>query len=834
MSSHLENLRSTRAALAAMIALLAVVLVAAVLAAADHPTDQDANAGGTGETEWKGDWVVGTGDDLTYANQTILLDGNLSIDDGGRLVLRNVILVLHGAPLLPQEVLVFDGELVVTDLDGDPATEADRSVVRANDTEVHYYFQAYAGSKLTITNSLVKDCGRLYAGEGYQAGLYIATDDAQLEAVEVSNGHGGIFIDAASPVVKDCNVHDNDWIGIYVDNDATPTIEGCVIEDNARAGMKVKGQSDVVLKGCSIRGNLVQGIEVDEAYLAAYDTTMSGNTGYDLYLPYFSQVDLFNCSVSATGRTVRLENSSLTSTGGSFDIGSVELYDSVFRYQQLLTVIVTWSDSLSTPISDAAVHVEDAETRTFDLTTDADGRAVDTFLVMEYDKTTPILKTTGYNPFHVTVSYIPPDQDRFVDMRYNSATVTFQFNDIVNPTAVAPTLRDADVGVNVTLDGSACEDNVAIEEWNWSFDEYGEKVYLEGKQVSYAFKEAKVYTITLKVTDTSGRSGTASEVEFDVTVQDRTPPTAHAGMDMTVEQGTVVTLDGSNSTDNVAVVGWTWSFTYNEAPLSFTGVSIMWTFEKPGIYLVVLTVEDEAGLTATHSITVTVLDTTPPTTEVSYVPQIPGNRKLTEVLQIVFNVQDTAGGTVELHYRINDDPWEKVVGGLALNFGSDLQYGDGDYVIEYYAEDAAGNTEELMTIASFTVDATTPTFRQMDPPIPTLKVTTETYTISGKTEPGAVVTINSVQVAVAADGSFSSTYDLVVGDNTFFLIAEDSVGNTDSLNIVITRERYDTNGGGDGGGNLAVYVGAVVVIVVLLLVILYFALMRRKDEGREA
>jgi hypothetical protein len=374
---------------------------------------------------------------------------------------------------------------------------------------------------------------------------------------------------------------------------------------------------------------------------------------------------------------------------------------------------------------------------------------------------------------------------------------------------------------------------VAIEEWNWSFEEFGETVYLEGMRVDYAFKQAKVYTITLRVTDTSGRSGGGSEVTFDVTAQDRTPPVADAGMDINVEQDSVVTLDGANSTDNVAVVGWRWSFTYDDAPLSFTGVTTTWTFGIPGAYLVVLVVEDGAGLTATDSITINVLDTTAPTTTVTFTPTLPGDRKLTEILQIQFNVADTTPGQVDFNYRVNGGEWEKVQGSIALSFGGDLQYGDGSYEIEYYAEDSAGNTEALKTIASFTVDATPPTLREMDPPIGELTVTDETYTIKGKTEPGATLTINSELVTVGVDGSFSYEATLEVGDNTFFIISEDAAGNTDSLNLNIKRQKFDTDNGGDGGGNFAVYVVAVVVIVVVLVAILYFALMRGRNEAGE-
>ncbi len=830
MSSHPIRRKDTRVALVILLAFISIAALA-TLATADHPEDQDANNGGTGLSEWVGDWVVGSGDDLVYRNQTISLDGTLEVKAGGKLVLQNVTLVLHGAELDPQEIGVH-GEMVISDLDGDPDSVTDMSVIKADDPDYNYYFQAYEGSTINVTNSKIMNCGRLFNVYGYRAGLYIGTEDAVISGLEILDGYGGIFIDGVDITVSDCNIHDNIWIGIYVDNGAAPLIEGCHIEDNLREGMMIKAQSDVVLRDSWIRGNL-RGILVDRAYLSAHDTAISSNEQVDLDLPYFSSVEMFNCTVSTSASItpIRLENSSLTSTHGNFDIDSVDLAASLFWYQQFLTVTVTYTDSRSTPIADVPVQVEDAESRVFNYITDANGMlAYQPMLVMEYDKTTTILKTILYNPFHVTVSHNLQEQDAYVDMRYGNGQFSFQYVDTVDPTAVAPSLTEANVGVNTTLDGSASHDDVAIESWNWSFEELGEPVYLDGEMVEYAFKEAKRYSITLKVTDTSGNSGMRSIVTFDVTARDRTAPVADAGDPQIVDQGTVVTFDGSNSTDNVGIVSYIWSFTYDGAPRSLTGMIVTWKFDIPGYYPVALTVEDAAGLTGSNETSVTVLDKLPPVTEVTFNPLMPENRKYNEVVQIIFQTDDESGGQIELNYRVNDDPWLKVVGALSLSFGDALQYPDGTYEIEYYAVDAVGNQEELQTIAAFLVDATPPTFTDMDPPITPFPTTKETYTISGRTEPGATLVINEDNVTVEADGSFSYETDLEIGDNPYYLHAVDVVGHTADITIIIVREKYDNGPDDTDGGNLAYFIGGAVVAVVLVLLVLYFFVLRKREE----
>jgi len=80
-----------------------------------------------------------------------------------------------------------------------------------------------------------------------------------------------------------------------------------------------------------------------------------------------------------------------------------------------------------------------------------------------------------------------------------------------------------------------------------------------------------------------------------VTEADLEPPMARVKAPHIIDEGTMVTFDGLGSSDNVGIVRYTWTFTYNDEPVILAGYNVSFLFDIPGNYDVTLSVHDMWG-----------------------------------------------------------------------------------------------------------------------------------------------------------------------------------------------------------------------------------------------
>jgi PKD repeat protein len=210
------------------------------------------------------------------------------------------------------------------------------------------------------------------------------------------------------------------------------------------------------------------------------------------------------------------------------------------------------------------------------------------------------------------------------------------------------------------------------------------------------FTEPGIYTVTLSVADAVGHFDTD---EMVLTVLEIIKPVAEAGPDMVVNERTQTRFDGSGSTDNVGVAQWAWSFNDGLNDVTIFGVSPIWIFMFSGVYSVTLNASDEAGNWDIDTMTVSVLDSTPPIA-------IAGpNQIVTEGTVVTFSALGSTDRSGIVNYA-----WNFTYNGTMVTlYGSNSSFQfwtPGSYLITITVRDAAGNQASettTVTVQTFTL-----------------------------------------------------------------------------------------------------------------------------------
>ena len=170
--------------------------------------------------------------------------------------------------------------------------------------------------------------------------------------------------------------------------------------------------------------------------------------------------------------------------------------------------------------------------------------------------------------------------------QFDTDKVVVYVRDTEGPVANAGQDIIVDQGVEVTFDGSRSTDNHpdfpegAEFEWSFLTDRL---VRLYGITATYTFADAGEYKVELIVTDAAGFKDNDT---LWVEVLDTEPPVADAGADVTVDFGRYVNFDAGNSTDNVRIASYEWSFEVDSEVLNLTGTTSKnrYRFPMPGVF----------------------------------------------------------------------------------------------------------------------------------------------------------------------------------------------------------------------------------------------------------
>ena len=175
------------------------------------------------------------------------------------------------------------------------------------------------------------------------------------------------------------------------------------------------------------------------------------------------------------------------------------------------------------------------------------------------------------------------------------------------PIAITVTAAD-NVGLsNVTLWYRYSADNLSWGSWihfandpaaPWSFN------FLTSNGSGYY----EFYSIA---NDTGGNTEGIPGSNDTICAHDSISPTASAGGDQTVGQGTMITFNSTVSSDNLMLANYTWTFNDGGVQTLY-GASPAYTFNNVGNFMVTLNITDAAGNWDNDTVNITVADTEDP------------------------------------------------------------------------------------------------------------------------------------------------------------------------------------------------------------------------------
>lgn len=256
--------------------------------------------------------------------------------------------------------------------------------------------------------------------------------------------------------------------------------------------------------------------------------------------------------------------------------------------------------------------------------------------------------------------------------------------------------------------------------------------------------------------------------------------------------GATVNILGTDDYSGVKEINYSVNDVWSAGPAS--GVDIPLT--GMGTYTIRYYAVDNAGNIGEETVTtITIVDITPPTSTLTTTPAAPGGSDgwyKGPDFKINISAADFCSGVDKIYYKKDTDA-------AFTEYTVPVNPGDGEYVIEYYAVDKAGNIEEVKSTGLLKVDITAPTGlgHQFTPERADL-IFIETVDIDFFVDTD--LTSGNLEMRYSLDGgalipkpveSFTITVD-TVGVHTIEYFAEDKAGNIASASV--TFEIVDRSG----------------------------------------
>lgn len=316
-------------------------------------------------------------------------------------------------------------------------------------------------------------------------------------------------------------------------------------------------------------------------------------------------------------------------------------------------------------------------------------------------------------------------------------------------------------------------------------------------------------------------------VGIEAMLTDPVPPVAEAGPDLTVNEDTIVRLDGSASTDNFRILNYTWDFG-DGTTFASSDPAVDRKWEDPGVYTVALTVYDAAGNSAVDTLVVSVSDTTLPV--LSILSPSPDALLASSEIHVTWTASDDGLGIDRFEVKL--DRSAPIVLDRSASSHMFTNVEDGPHLITVTTFDQANNSRSLSV--TVTTDTTAPILSLLSPP-PDAIIVSNSVEITWRAL-DAVSGVESFEIGLDGrsfvvldrDASSYTFANLEDGLHNITLTAFDSAGNAETVFVAFTVDTNPLSPRGPYGAAPLISVGVAILGTALAVVIM--ALRRRRQE----
>ncbi|UCG70772.1 MAG: right-handed parallel beta-helix repeat-containing protein [Thermoplasmata archaeon] len=283
-----------------------------------------------------GDWIITN--ETNISNKTIILNGNLSLLDGGTLKMNNVTLIFNST---------FDGEFQINVSNGGRLNIID-SILSTHNISNGYKFKVF-GDMIIKGSEICYMWGDIHSGVG---GIELYSSNVTIENSTISNGSVvGIYIYSSSPSILNNLITSNGVLsyeflnygyGIKSMWPSNPIIKYNEISSNYHTGIELRYGSNATIESNNISNNIRFGISVeDSSPNVSFNTISSNKYGIFCYENHWDYpFDIFKYSLMISNNTIYNNTSGIYS-----DNTNNVITDNLIINNSYSGIFLHWSNS---------------------------------------------------------------------------------------------------------------------------------------------------------------------------------------------------------------------------------------------------------------------------------------------------------------------------------------------------------------------------------------------------------------------------------------------------------------------------------------------------------